>query len=148
MKIYLDSCILVASLTREAAGHAECDALLARGKNWTTGHALNEAFATLTGGRLGFRVPAERAAALIRESVVPFVSFVELEIADILAAHDAARGRGVRGGAIYDAMHMTAARKCGVDAVCTLNISDFEAVWRPGDPAVAPRSALASRPDL
>ena len=52
MSQYLDSSVLVASLSPDDPDHAACDALLNQAENWTTPHALNETFATLTGGRL------------------------------------------------------------------------------------------------
>ena len=48
----------------------------------------------------------------------------------------AAQHRGVRGGAIYDWLHLAAARKAGAEVFYTLNLRDFQALARPGDPLI------------
>lgn len=116
--------------------HAACDDLLNQGGSWTTSHALNETFATLTGGRLGMRVDADVAAKMIRESIVPCVRFVELSVDEIIAAQGSARKQGVRGGGVYDYMHLVAARKAAADLLCTINLGDFLHLHREGDPEI------------
>ena len=91
---------------------------------WTRPHALAEAFATLTGGRLGFRYLPDDAAALIRE-LTQTMNFVELDAAETLAALEAAQQRGVRGGRVHDWLHARAAQKAGVNELLTDNLNDF-----------------------
>ena len=136
MSRYLDSSTLLCSLLPDDPDFAACDALLAEEGNWTTSHALNEVFATLTGGRLGVRIDADVAAAMIRESILPSVRFVEISVDDVMAAQGNARQQGVRGGAIYDYMHLVAARKAGVERLTTLNLNDFNVLRRDGDPLI------------
>ncbi len=136
MSHYLDSSLLVASLLPDDADHTACDALLKQAGNWTSPHALNETFASLTGGRLGMRVDADVAAQMIRESIVACVSFVELSVDEILAAQASARKQGVRGGGIHDYMHLVAARKTGATVLYTFNLSDFRPLHREGGPEI------------
>jgi predicted nucleic acid-binding protein len=42
----------------------------------------------------------------------------------------------VRGGAVYDYLHLVAARKSGAEAVVTLDRKHFAALVREGDPHV------------
>jgi len=56
---------------------------------------------------------------------------------ELLDAYAESESRGVRGGAIYDFLHLVAARKAGADRMETLNTTDFQAFWRPGDPSIA-----------
>jgi len=56
---------------------------------------------------------------------------------ELLDAYAESESRGVRGGAIYDFLHLVAARKAGADRMETLNTTDFQAFWCPGDPAIA-----------
>lgn len=133
---YLDSSVLVSSLLPDDPDYAACDRLLSLPDNWTSPHALNETFATLTGGRLGMRIDADVAAQMTRESIRPCVQFVELTVDDILDAQAKARQQGVRGGGIYDYMHWVAARKARADKVSTLNIDDFQHLYRDGDAEV------------
>ena len=132
----MDSSVLVASLTPDDKDYTACDALLSQTGNWISSHALNETFATLTGGRLGLRVDAEVAAMMIRESIVPSVSFVDLSVDEIVEAQRSARQKGVRGGSVYDYMHLLAARKAGAESLYTLNLGDFRHLHRPGDPEI------------
>jgi hypothetical protein len=47
-----------------------------------------------------------------------------------------AESRGVRGGAIFDYLHLVAARKAKVQKLYTLNVSNFVAFHRAGDPEI------------
>jgi predicted nucleic acid-binding protein len=134
--LYLDSSVLVAALVEDEPTH-ECCLRLLRAKGlvaWT--HALAETFATLTGGRLGIRVSPAIAAQLIEASLLPRLRLIELrgeEVVDAIRGSDAA---GVRGGALYDFLHLTAARISGAMTLYTLNTRHFEAIARKGDPDI------------
>jgi hypothetical protein len=83
-----------------------------------------EVFATLTGGRLGFRYRPDDAAALIKE-ITFGMSFVDLAPAETIEALETAEKRGVRGGRVHDWLHACAARKCGATELLTDNTADF-----------------------
>ncbi|HEX3717000.1 MAG TPA: hypothetical protein VH595_03455 [Verrucomicrobiae bacterium] len=68
---------------------------------WTRAHALAETFATLTGGKLGFRYLPDDAAALIRE-LAQTMNFVTFDATETMAAMDTAQWHGVRGGRVHD----------------------------------------------
>jgi len=99
-------------------------------------HAYVETFSTLTGGRLGFRVPASDAAMLLRKQVAPKLHSVHLDADGLLNALGEAKARGVRGGAIYDYLHLAAARQAAAKQFFTLNLNDFVAFHRPDDPEI------------
>lgn len=133
---YLDSSVLVAALIEDEAAHEECLRLL-RGKDlvvWT--HAVAETFATLTGGRLGIRVAPTVAATLIRDSIVPRLRLLELSGTDILDVINRAEAVGARGGAIYDLLHLSAARRASAASLYTLNVRHFSTFARSGDPNI------------
>jgi hypothetical protein len=73
---------------------------------------------------------------MIRESILPCVRLVDINVEDVVAAHGNARHQGVRGGAIYDYMHLVAARKAAAESLITLNFNDFNILRRDGDPIV------------
>lgn len=133
---FLDSSVLVAALIEGQEDHTECDKLLAARDAHVRIHAFAETYSTLTGGRLGHRLTPDLAAQAIEESIVPSVSAIELTPREILAALREAGSRGVRGGAIYDYLHLAAARKCNADRLYTLNIRHFQAFHRAGDPEI------------
>jgi hypothetical protein len=98
-------------------------------------HALLECFSTLTGK---IKAGADAANELLKRSIIPRVEVVSLTSSEILAALDAARQRGVRGGRVYDYMHFVAAKKAEVEAIFTLNTTDFIHLVRAetGDPEI------------
>lgn len=136
MRALLDSSILVATLVPKESDHAACVDALHRGGAVIHVHALNETFANLTGGALGFRIEAEETARLIREKIVACVDVIVLNPEETLFAHRQARARGVRGGAVYDFMHLVAARKANAEVLYTLDIGNFVAFHREGDPEI------------
>lgn len=136
MSALLDSLVLIAALAPDEPRHAESLALLMQGGNSVYAHAILETFSTLTGGRLGVKVDADLAAKLLNETILPRIHVVELGIAELMTALQQARLRGVRGGAVYDFMHLVAARKAGAEILYTINFSDFRHLSREGDPEV------------
>ncbi len=133
---FVDTSVLLASLDPEEASHGACDRLLATGGHQIYAQALAEAFSVLTGGRKGRRFSAETVATLMQESLLPYVTVQTLTGKDLMAAMKSAQARGVRGGALYDWLHLVAARKAGAEVFYTLNLRDFQALAKPGDPAL------------
>jgi predicted nucleic acid-binding protein len=145
MRAAVDSSVIVAALIGSDPDHEACRRLLTKQEHSIHTHALSETFSILTGGQLGIRVPTRQAAALLRDQVEERLHVVLLTDADILDACAASESRGVRGGAIYDYLHLVAARKAGADTFYTLNLTDFLSFHRPGDPEILhPNSQMAS----
>jgi predicted nucleic acid-binding protein len=136
MSVLLDSSVLVAALAPDQERHNESLTLLMQGGSSVHAHAFLETFSTLTGGRLGIKVDADFAARLLTETVLPRVQVVEISAEELLASLRMAKKQGVRGGAVYDFMHLVAARKAGVTALYTLNMADLQHIRRDGDPEV------------
>lgn len=136
MKTLLDSSVVIASLDADEPAHAACDRLLATGGHFLFAHGLAEVFSILTGSRLGRRLSPRLVVELIDDSVLPFVELVHLTGRETLATLAETERRGVRGGAVYDLLHLAAARKAGAQALITLDTRDFQALLRPGDPVV------------
>jgi len=132
----LDSTVLVAALASDEERHAESLALLKQGGNFVHAHAFLETFSTLTGGRLGVRANADFVARMLTETVLPRIEVIRLETNELMEAIGDARQHGVRGGAVYDYMHLVAARKAGADTLYTLNLGDFLHLRREGDPDI------------
>ena len=137
MKFAIDSSVIVAALNGSDTDHDACRLLLVAGRHSIHAHALSETFSTLTGGRLGIRVPPQQAAGILREQVASRLDAILLTETDLLNACAETESRGIRGGAIYDYLHLVAARKAGADRFYTLNLSDFQSFHRPGDPEIA-----------
>jgi predicted nucleic acid-binding protein len=136
MPLSLDTSVLVASLDPAEPHHAACDRLLASGGHHVAAHALLETFSVLTGGRLKTRLRPADAAALIEDSLLPYVTAISLTPRETMALIAACERRGARGGAVYDALHLAAARKAGAEALITLDVQDLAALRQEGDPPV------------
>jgi predicted nucleic acid-binding protein len=136
MSALLDSSVLVAALASDELKHAECLARLLTGGNCIYSHALLESFSTLTGGKLGVRVTADFAVRMLSETVLPRVTVIELSSSEIIAALGIAQSRGVRGGCVYDYMHLVAAKKANASVIHTLKMDDFLHLRRGDDPEV------------
>jgi predicted nucleic acid-binding protein len=136
MTHYLDSSVLVAALVEDEPRHEACLRLFRKKNAVTWVHALTETFATLTGGRLGLRASPATAALLIN-AMAPRLRLIELDAADTLAAINDAESVGVRGGAIYDYLHLFAARKVSATEIHTLNGRHFSALAGKSGPRIA-----------
>ena len=133
---FLDSSVLLASLNLEEAHHRVSDCLESAGGHHMYAHALAESFSVLTGGRKGRRFSAQSVVALMEVGLLPYVAPQTLTGKDFIDAMRAAHHRGVGGGAIYDWLHLAAARKARAEMFFILSLRDFQALARPGDPAV------------
>jgi predicted nucleic acid-binding protein len=136
MSSAVDSSVLVAALHAGEPHHSACAAILDRGDLHAHVHAFAETFSSLTGGRMQPRITAAQAARLIEAGILPFVSGINLTARECLAALRQAEARGVRGGAIYDFLHLVAARKVRAERIYTLNVSDFQSFHHTGDPEI------------
>lgn len=132
----LDSSVLIAALRDTEAHHVECLPLLARKQLSVAAHALAETFSMLSSGQGRQYLAPQLVAASLKLSVLPRVTITELTTDDYQQAIGEAHALGVRGGAIYDYLHLKAARKAQAKRLYTLNVSDFRAFARPGDPAI------------
>lgn len=136
MKAAVDSSVLIEALDGGDPDHDACRKLLLSGRLHARPHALSETFSTLTGGRLAIRISSNDAATILRQQMAPRLKITELSESDLLDAYDECQRRGVCGGAIYDFLHLVAARKAGAKRLYTLNQDDFKSFHRPGDPEI------------
>ena len=132
----LDTSVILASLDPDEATHLACHSLVAQSTHCVYVHALAETFSILTGGQRARKLDASTAYRLLDESVMPFVRTIGLTGKDVLLALRDARTRGVRGGAVYDYLHLVAARKAAVTRLVTLDQRHFQALVRAGDPRI------------
>lgn len=132
----VDSSVLIASLNSNEMFHSECLDLLNSSGFAIYDHGLTETFNTLTSGKIKPRLTASAASHVIQATIQADDHVLALPLQVRLAAFDEAESRGVRGGAIYDYLHLAAARHYGIEKFYTLNLSHFLSFWRPGDPAI------------
>lgn len=139
----IDTSILIAAMVSEEEFHEECSRLLDFGRVAFYSHGFPEAFSTLTGGRR-FRLPASVTARILKEDYAPLLDEMTLSSREVHHSFAEAEARGIRGGAIFDYLHLVAARKRGADRFYTLNITHFRAFRRLGDPEITHPEVLRS----
>ena len=89
MRVLCDSSVPIAALVPSEDHHAASAAALKEADTMVVHvHALNETFATLKGGSLGFRVDADLAARLIREQIVARATLIVLNADEVTDALD------------------------------------------------------------
>lgn len=142
MKRFFDSSILVAAFVSDEVHHSDCLNLISEPVDALVySHGLTECFSILTGSRLGGRVSADQAAALLKRNIAEKMEIVSLTVEEKLDAFAKSQDAGIRGGAIYDFLHLAAARKANADEIYTLNVRHFSAfapdlndiIRRPGE---------------
>lgn len=122
MKTFFDSSTLLAVLLQSEIGHeAAAAAFDSAQTRLASSHSMAECFAQLTGK---LRIPPAEAAELIQEGF-PGLEWVTLPPKNAVAVIEEASTLGIRGGLIYDAMILAAARHARADVILTGNSSDF-----------------------
>jgi len=128
MRRYFDTSFLVAAFVADEPNHEACAKIVGETSDaYVLAHGLAETFSILTGGRLRARVGADAAATLIGRNVVDRMNVVELSATETMATLESAERLGIRGGGIYDALHLAAARKVEAEEIYTLNVRHFRA---------------------
>jgi len=136
MSIAVDTSVLVAAMVADEPRHAMCAALLDRADVHFYSHGVLEAFSTLTGGRRAFRLPASLVSEMLTEDFLPSLRIVAVPPSEMSRHLKKTETYGVRGGAVFDYMHLVAAKKSGASRFYTLNLSHFRAIARDGDPEI------------
>ena len=132
----IDTSILVAAMLKTEAFHEVCDSLIDRGNFHFYQHGIPETFSTVTGGKLAMRILPNMAVDLIENDYLPYLTVQSLTPRETMRAMAECESRGVRGGAIYDYLHLVAARKAKAERFYTLNDAHFRAFRRVGDPDI------------
>jgi predicted nucleic acid-binding protein len=125
---FVDSSVFIAGANEGHERFADASAFLAgvrnKGDAMTSGHALAETYAVLTGMPRPYRFSPDDAGAY----VAYLASYLEVRT---LTARDMARliadlrTSTVSGGRTYDAVHARTAALAGAKAIITLNHKDF-----------------------
>lgn len=119
MSDYLDSSVIIAALVDSQPHHEECAEALAAG-GMTSSHALAEAYSILS-GRLRLNAQTVSDVLLHNTKKLKIVDLTWTEYSRLLAESPK---QGIRGGAIFDALHVAAARKASAKRLLTLD-QDF-----------------------
>lgn len=129
LRVAFDTSVLVAGLVEghpefsraapwlDAVDRGEVEAV------WTT-HAYAETWSVLTRLPLADRLDPATVNEILRVLVAGNPP-EPLTLTDYLESASRCAAAGVRSGAIFDALHLVLAERCGADALLTLNVKDF-----------------------
>lgn len=127
MRAYFDSSALIAAFVEEEAHHARAaESLVDATDGFTCQHTLAEVFGTLTGGRLGLQLSPMEATQMINANVVGKLDVLPLTVNDYMTALKESQGVGARGGAVFDMLHLQAARRGRAGRIYTINVRHFQ----------------------
>lgn len=128
--ILLDTSVLVPALIEQLPQHGAAAPLVREAirndvRLVVAAHALAECYATLTALPLSPRLSSGQAKHLLRHSITNHATVVPLDEDDYASVLDRAADLDLRGGAIYDLLHVRAAERAEADALYTFNGRDF-----------------------
>lgn len=128
MKQFFDTSVLISAFVEDERRHEECATVVAASDDGVVyAHALAECFSILTSGRLAVQLSPANAAKLIETNIFTRMKVVTLTPKENMQSLTDCHRLGIRGGGIYDYLHITAARKSKADELLTLNIRHFTA---------------------
>lgn len=133
MKAYFDTNILIAALLASHPHHAGAFRVLAQvhaGKmqGYLAAHGLAELYSVFTRAPFTPPISPRDALSLITESVEPFFTIVNVTHKGYRSAINTCAAAGWKGGRIYDAIHIQAARQASCQVLYTFNLPDFRAL--------------------
>lgn len=124
---YFDTSVLIAAFVQSERRHEACANLVTNSKNGCVlAHGMAECFSFLTGGRLPMQISPDTASKIIETNIVNCMDVIALTTEETFETIKNAQANGVRGGGIYDALHLAAARKVDAGEIYTLNLRHFQ----------------------
>jgi predicted nucleic acid-binding protein len=140
MKVAFDTSVLVAALLSSHRDHLRALAWLGavsdRRLNGVVGaHALAEVWSVLTKLPVSPPITAASARAAVGDILAGF-EVVPPTVQIYVGALDRCASKGLRSGAIFDALHLATAEAAGAGALLTFNERDFTRLSIAGGPSI------------
>lgn len=137
-KILFDTSILIAGTFKSHVHHSQSVPWLHTAtdrkiKAFISTHNLAELYTHISKPLYDIAASPASAQQLITQWIVPYFQTIELNRKDYQKAIGRVVERSLRGAIIYDALHIQAALKKKVDAIITLNETDFARLIKPGE---------------
>ena len=134
MKIFFDTSVLVAAFVNAHPKHANCLPWLQKVKKKEiegiiSVHSLIEIYSILTKLPLSPRINPALALNLIKENILEDFELVTYGKKDYINLLDELSSGNIAGGASYDGLILSAAKKVTADKILTLNVNDFIRVF-------------------
>ena len=133
MNVFFDTSVLVPAIVDQLSNHPASFAVFHQYTNkphdgYCSTHALAECYSVLTSLPLPKRISPMEAQILIEESILNRLKVIELFRTDYLDALQNVSKKGLSGGILYDALHLTAALKEHCTRVYTYNVDHFRSL--------------------
>lgn len=125
MSAYFDTSVIVEAILGGQAARS-----LLKSGGHTCSHTIAECFSTMTGK---LRTPHEECLQLLDAWLFQRLTVEDCRQEDYRAVVKSSKAHGVRGGAFFDALHLQVASRLKSDVIYTLNLTDFQSIWR-GEP--------------
>ena len=130
MKIFFDTSVLVAAFVNAHPRHANCLPWLQKVKKKEiegiiSVHSLIEIYSILTKLPLSPRINPALALNLIKENILEDFELVTYGKKDYINLLNELSSGNIAGGASYDGLILSAAKKVTADKILTLNVNDF-----------------------
>lgn len=135
----LDTSVIVAGIIQSHREHERSRRWLGRGRTegaqvWCSQHALAETFSILARAPWPVKISAIEAQTVVNANIRED-RIVRLGPEDYRECMDWCTRVQAGAGAIYDLLHLQAAKLCGATQIVTLNQREFVQLWE-GDPAM------------
>ena len=142
MKTLFDTSVIISGIVESHPMHTKCLPWLQRAKAGeveciVVSHTLAETYAVLTTLPVKPRISPLVAQKLIDNNLQTVTRIVPLTTADYWNTIQRMAETGLSGGAVYDALIATVARRLSVDRLLTLNADDFRRVWPEGKQVIS-----------
>lgn len=135
--IFFDTSVIVAGLI-EAHPHYEKSnpwlgkVVSGKEKGSVSSHTLAELYSSLTTIPVIPRIRPDQALYLIEESILKHFKIYEFKKEDYISVLKNSSLHSIKGGTVYDALHILAAQKMKANIVLTLNLKHFLSIWSEG----------------
>lgn len=133
-KYYFDTSVLLPILIAPHPQHNRCLKLFENAQSKgevlsTTNHTYAELYSNLTKLPFGLKIDPKDAANAIITDLGNIITTIDLPRTDYAAAVQRCADFNLISGIIYDALHLQAAVKAGVDVLYTANLRDFRRLY-------------------
>jgi predicted nucleic acid-binding protein len=133
VNVYLDTNVVVADAVEEHDGHHRAASLIqeAHRRRWTlfiSTHGLAEVYAVLTGAPFSRRIAPAEAWLIVQENILQLFEIQSLSRADYTDVARNCAALGFAEGAIFDALHIHAARKAHCARIYTFDAGDLRRI--------------------
>jgi predicted nucleic acid-binding protein len=135
--IFFDTSILVAALLEshphfEKSNHWLEKIVSKKEKGCISSHTLAELYSSLTTIPVVPRLRPDQVIRLLEESILNHFSVYEFKKEDYLIVLKEASLYSIKGGTIYDALNIHAAKRMKANTILTWNLKHFISIWPEG----------------